>query len=115
MSYATINPYSGETVATFDFATDEEVRKALDNAQSAFESWGEAPFAERAAVMHKAAEILRREKSEYARLLTLEMGKVTAEAEAEVDLSADIFDYYAKHAEAQLAPRTLDVDPATKG
>ena len=115
MSYATVNPYSGETVATFEFATDDEVRQALDNAQSAFESWSETSFAERAAVMHKAAEILRRDKSEYARLLTLEMGKVTAEAEAEVDLSADIFDYYAKHAEAQLAPRKLDVDPATKG
>ncbi|XXJ20897.1 NAD-dependent succinate-semialdehyde dehydrogenase [Desulfovibrio caledoniensis] len=115
MSYATINPYSGETVATFPFATDDEVRKALDNAQAAFETWRETSFAERAAVMRKAAEILRRDKSEYARLLTLEMGKVTAEAEAEVDLSADIFDYYAKHAEAQLAPRKLDVDPATKG
>ncbi|OIQ49133.1 Succinate-semialdehyde dehydrogenase [NADP(+)] 1 [Pseudodesulfovibrio hydrargyri] len=115
MSYATINPYSGETVATFPFATDDEVRKALDDAQSAFEAWRKTPFAERAAVMRKAAEILRKEKSEYARLLTLEMGKVTAEAEAEVDLSADIFDYYAKHAEAQLAPRKLDVDPSTKG
>ncbi|WP_319583488.1 NAD-dependent succinate-semialdehyde dehydrogenase [uncultured Pseudodesulfovibrio sp.] len=115
MSYATVNPFSGETVATFEFATDDQVRKALDDAQSAFESWRNTSFAERAAVMHKAAEILRKEKSEYARLLTLEMGKVTAEAEAEVDLSADIFDYYAKHAEAQLAPRKLDVDPATKG
>jgi succinate-semialdehyde dehydrogenase/glutarate-semialdehyde dehydrogenase len=115
MSYATINPYSGKTVATFEFATDDEVRKALDDAQSTFESWRESSFAERAAVMHKAAEILRKEKSEYARILTLEMGKVTAEAEAEVDLTADIFDYYAKHAEAQLATRKLDVDPATKG
>jgi succinate-semialdehyde dehydrogenase/glutarate-semialdehyde dehydrogenase len=43
------------------------------------------------------------------------MGKVTAEAEAEVDLSADIFDYYAKNAESQLVTRKLDVDPATKG
>jgi succinate-semialdehyde dehydrogenase/glutarate-semialdehyde dehydrogenase len=115
MSYATTNPYSGETVATFDYATDEEVAKALDNAQAAFESWKETAFAERAAVMHKAAEILRKEKSEYAKLLTLEMGKVTAEAEAEVDLSADIFDYYAKNAESQLVTRKLDVDPATKG
>jgi succinate-semialdehyde dehydrogenase/glutarate-semialdehyde dehydrogenase len=115
MSYATTNPYSGETVATFDFASDDEVRQALDKAQNAFESWRESSFAERAAVMHKAAEILRRDKAEYARLLTLEMGKVTAEAEAEVDLSADIFDYYAKNAETQMAPRKLDVDPSTEG
>ncbi|WP_419786384.1 NAD-dependent succinate-semialdehyde dehydrogenase [Pseudodesulfovibrio sp.] len=115
MSYSTVNPYTGETVATFDNATDAEVAGALDNAQAAFESWSKSSFADRAAVMHAAAEIMRKEKSEFARLLTLEMGKVTAEAEAEVDLSADIFDYYAKHAEKQLAPRKLDVDPATKG
>lgn len=115
MSYATTNPYSGETVATFDYATDADVRNALDNAQAAFEAWKGTSFAERAAIMHKAAEILRREKSEYAKLLTLEMGKVTAEAEAEVDLSADIFDYYAKNAESHLVTRKLDVDPATKG
>ncbi|WP_419786763.1 NAD-dependent succinate-semialdehyde dehydrogenase [Pseudodesulfovibrio sp.] len=115
MSYATVNPYTGETVASFDYATDSEVKQALDNAQAAYESWRNTAFSERAAVMHQAAEILRKEKSEFAKLLTLEMGKVTAEAEAEVDLSADIFDYYAKHAETMLAPRKLDVDPATKG
>ena len=115
MSYATVNPYTGETVATFDDATDAEVQQALDSAQKAFESWKDFSFAKRAAVMHKAAEILRKEKNKYAKLLTLEMGKITAEAEAEVDLSADIFDYYAKHAESQMAPRKLEVDPATKG
>lgn len=115
MSYATKNPYTGETVATFDYSTDAEVKKALDDAQSTFESWSKSSFSDRAAVMHSAAEILRKEKAEFAKLLTLEMGKVTAEAEAEIDLSADIFDYYAKNAETQLAPRKLEVDPKTKG
>lgn len=115
MSYATVNPFNGETVVTFDNTTDEEIQLALDNAQNAFESWRSSDFCKRAEVMHNAAEILRKEKSEYAKLLTLEMGKVTAEAEAEVDLSADIFDYYAQHAAAQLAPRPLEVNPATKG
>ncbi|SMF13664.1 NAD-dependent succinate-semialdehyde dehydrogenase [Desulfovibrio gilichinskyi] len=115
MSYATVNPFTGKTVTTFNDSTDAEVNLALDNAQKAFESWKNSSFAKRAAVMHKAAEILRNEKSEYAKLLTLEMGKITAEAEGEVDLSADIFDYYAEHAESHLAPRKLDVNPATKG
>lgn len=42
-----------------------------------------------------------------ARLLTLEMGKLIAEARAEVELSAQIFEYYVKHAEGLLAPETL--------
>lgn len=115
MSYSTINPYTGEAVASFDFATDTEISKALEDAQNTFELWRKSTFAERAAVMHAAAEILHQEKAEFAKILTLEMGKITAEAEAEVDLSADIFDYYATHVEEQLAPRKIEVNPATKG
>ena len=57
--------------------------------------------------MRNAARILRRDVDTYARLLTLEMGKVVAEARAEVELSAEIFEYYADNAETLLAPETL--------
>ena len=57
--------------------------------------------------LQKAADLLRARRTEYAKLLTTEMGKLLAEAEAEVELSADILEYYVKHAEAQLAPQPL--------
>ena len=113
MTYATTNPYSGEIVATFPDATDAEVLQAIDAADLAFRSWRETSFAARATVMRSAAAILRRDADSYARILTLEMGKLLAEATAEVELSAAIFDYYAGNAERLLAPEALPVaDPA---
>ncbi|MBU9197983.1 NAD-dependent succinate-semialdehyde dehydrogenase [Burkholderia gladioli] len=113
MAYATINPYTGEVVKTFPSATDADVVRAIGRAHEAFLGWRDTPFPVRAAILRKAADLLRRDRDAYARLLTLEMGKLYAEAKAEVDLSARIFDYYAEHAATLLEPRRLSVaDPA---
>lgn len=113
MAYATINPYTGETLKTFPDATDAEVEQAIAAAHEAFLSWRERSFTERGAVLQRAADLLRAKAGDYAKLLTLEMGKITAEALAEVELSARIFEYYVKNAEALLAPEKLTVaDPA---
>lgn len=107
MAYATTNPFTGEVVKTFADATDAEVANALDQAQLAFERWKNVSFRERSNVLTRAASILRSRSSDYAKLLTLEMGKVIGEALAEVELSAQILEYYATHAEALLAPEKL--------
>lgn len=113
MPYATINPYTDELVQSFSDATDAQVEQAIAQADATFKAWKKTTFAERAAIMRKAADLLRQDKRRYADFLTLEMGKLTAEAEAEVELSAQIFDYYAKNAEALLKPEKLPVaDPA---
>lgn len=113
MAYATINPYSGETLATFPDATDAEVQQALDSAHEAFLKWRKTSFAERAAILQKAADLLRADADSYARYLTTEMGKLLGEAKAEVELSAKIFEYYVRNAEKLLAPEKLPVlDPA---
>ena len=113
MAYATTNPYTGETLATFPDATDAEVGAALDVAQATFLNWREQPIAARLAVLQKAADLLRADAQGYARLLTLEMGKLFSEAQAEVELSAAIFEYYVENAEALLAPEALpSKDPA---
>lgn len=113
MSYATTNPYDGKIVKTFPDATDAEVNRAIEQAHAAFLSWKKTSFAERARIMQKAADILRKDIDAYARLLTLEMGKLISEAKAEVELSARIFEYYAQNAETLLAPQKLPVaDPA---
>lgn len=113
MTYATTNPYTGEVVKTFADATDAEVVQAIEDANKAFLSWKETPIAERAKVMQNAANLLRKDSDAYAKLLTLEMGKVISEAAAEVELSAAIFEYYAKNAETLLKAEKLPVaDPA---
>ncbi len=114
MAYATTNPFTGETLATFPDVTDAEVDAAIGRAHDAFLAWRRTSFAERGRILQKAADLLRADADGYAKLLTLEMGKITAEAKAEVELSAKILEYYVRNAERLLAPQKLPVlDPAS--
>ena len=88
MPYASINPYTSELVKSYPDATDAEVAVAIDQAHAAFLTWKRTGFAARATVMRAAADLLRRQCDDYARLLTLEMGKLFSEARAEVALAA---------------------------
>ena len=115
MAYATLNPYTGELLKTFPDATDAEVTQAIDNAHAAFLKWKTTSFAQRAAILRQAATLLRKGSKSYAELLTIEMGKLFAEAQAEVELSAQILEYYADNAEALLAPEKLPVAKAAEG
>ena len=113
MAYATTNPFTNETIKTFPNATNEEVKAALDTANDAFLAWRETTFETRGKILQKAADLLRKDADEYAKLLTLEMGKLFAEAKAEVELSAKILEYYVRNAEELLKPEKLPVlDPA---
>lgn len=112
MSFRTINPATGELVREFPLQTDEQVFAALDKADRRYhEDWKRRSVAERARIMGKAARILRAKRDEYARYPTLEMGKVVRFSYLEVDLVADILDYYATHGERFLAPQALPGEP----
>lgn len=115
MAYSTVNPYTGELIKTFPDATNEDVEQALTDAHHAFLRWRETSYAERAQILQNAANLLRTNKDKYAKLLTLEMGKLFTEAQGEVEISAQICEYYVEHAEAMLAPDTIvSKDPAVK-
>jgi succinate-semialdehyde dehydrogenase/glutarate-semialdehyde dehydrogenase len=107
MAYQSVNPYDGKILKTFEELTDKQLEGALETAATCFESWRRTTFAERAAVVAKASAIMRARIDEFARPVTLEMGKLIDQARGEVMLSADIIDYYAKNAERFLAPEHL--------
>lgn len=109
MGYATINPFTGEVIKTFPDATDSHVSDAISKAHHAFLDWKSTSFATRVGILQKAADLLRAQKDEFAHLLTLEMGKLVGEAYAEIELSAQIFEYYVHNAERLLEPETLPV------
>ncbi|NHN85935.1 aldehyde dehydrogenase family protein [Acetobacter musti] len=115
MAYATTNPFTNEQIKVFPNTTDAEVDAALDAAHEAFLSWRKTSFAERAKVMQNAADIMRRDMDKYAKILTLEMGKLISESKAEIELSAAIFEYYAKNAERLLQPEDLPVASKDEG
>lgn len=107
MSYQSINPFNGELVKSFDEHTDQQLENSITSAARCFDPWRSFTFAERAVIVSKAAVILRERAEEFARPMTLEMGKLFAESMGEVMLSADILDYYAANAERFLVPEEL--------
>jgi succinate-semialdehyde dehydrogenase / glutarate-semialdehyde dehydrogenase len=108
MSIGSVNPATGEQVATFEEATPEQVEAALVRAQSTFEEWRRRPVAERAELFGALATTLRENSEELAGLVTLEMGKILAESRAEVEKCAVFCDYIAERGPALLEPRAIE-------
>ena len=106
-AYQSVNPYDGKTFKTFDVLTDAQLETAIQTAATCFESWRNNTFAERAAIVAKAAALMREHADEFAKPVTLEMGKLIGESHGEVALSADLIDYYAQNAERFLATENL--------
>jgi succinate-semialdehyde dehydrogenase / glutarate-semialdehyde dehydrogenase len=115
MSYQTVNPYTGELVASYAFATDQEIDATIEKAHEAFLSWRTTGSGDRSKILTRAAELLRADKRAFAEILTLEMGKIIAEAEAEVELSAEILDYFAGHGAGFLEDEPLAVKDPGEG
>jgi succinate-semialdehyde dehydrogenase/glutarate-semialdehyde dehydrogenase len=112
MSIQSINPATGETLDSFKETSGQELDRILMGAHAAFLQWREVPFARRAQRMREAAQILRARRAEYARTMTLEMGKPIVQGEAEVDKCAWACEYYADHAEAFLAEQPRETEAA---
>ncbi len=111
MAYQSINPYDGKVVKTFEQIDDDALERKLRTADECFSShWRNTSFAERKAVLSKAAALMRERSQQLAELATLEMGKLIQQSQGEVALSAAILDYYAEHAQAFLAPEKLRTD-----
>ncbi|MBP5972917.1 NAD-dependent succinate-semialdehyde dehydrogenase [Brasilonema sp. CT11] len=110
MAIATINPATGELLKTFEPLNDAEIAEKLDLAQQAFEKYQKISFQERSVWMQKAADILDQEKADFAKIMTLEMGKPFKAAIAEVEKCAHVCRYYAEHAVEFLADVTVKTD-----
>ncbi len=110
MPYQTINPFTEKLVKTFPEQTDEQLETIIGQAHDTFSNdWSKRSLAERKKVLKNAVKLFRERREELAQYITLEMGKLLTESRGEVDLSADILEYYADNAEAFLAPEKLKV------
>src|ERR1035441_6781921 len=105
---ATINPATGEIVARFDSLTESQLDEKLARAAEAFRAYRHTTFAERAAWMRRAAEILEAEKDAFGRIMTLEMGKPLAAARQEAAKCAPACRYYVEHAARLLADELVE-------
>jgi len=99
---ASINPATGETLRTFAPLDDLQIEDKLARAAATFHIYRRTTFADRARMMLAAADILEKEKTVFARVMTSEMGKLLKAAVDEAVKSASGCRYYAQNAEAFL-------------
>ena len=107
MAIATINPATGQTIATFEAYSAEQVEACVARAREAFHAWSHTPVARRAAVVRRAGELLDERRERYGRLMTLEMGKLFSAARDEAAKCALACRYYADEAPRMLAQEVV--------
>ncbi len=107
MSYATINPATGQTEKTFPAHTPAEVEALLQQAFDTFLEYRTTSFAERARHLINAADLFEGEGPDIARIVTTEMGKTFAAARAEASKCAMGLRWFAEHSEALLADEPI--------
>jgi succinate-semialdehyde dehydrogenase/glutarate-semialdehyde dehydrogenase len=105
----TVNPATGEPGRSYDQHSIDEAHAAAAAAHAEFLKWRRTSFAERAALVRKAAELLRARSDQYARLMTEEMGKTVADGRAEVEKCAFNCDWFADHAHEYLGNQPTDI------
>jgi succinate-semialdehyde dehydrogenase / glutarate-semialdehyde dehydrogenase len=110
MKFQTINPATGEVIQTYSEMTFAEVEKILAKTEHAFLDWRLRNFAERAKCIRKMVELLHKNKQQYAKLMTEEMGKPLPDAVKEIDKCAWACEHFAEHAEEYLKPRFVKTE-----
>jgi len=110
LAIATINPFNGKTVRTFEPLPPERIGEFLDRGVAAYREHRRTPFSERAHHMNKAASLLEAESRELGRLMTLEMGKPIGAAIEEARKCATACRYYAENAERFLADQPVEME-----
>jgi len=105
-----INPATEECIGEYPETGPEEVAKKIESAVRAYESWRIISWENRSELMMRAGRILRENRGRYGRLMTLEMGKTLASAEAEADKCAWVCEFYAEQARSYLAPERIGTD-----
>ena len=104
----TTDPATGEPGRTYEGHTRAEALAIARDVRRAFEGWRRTSFAHRAALMRRAAEVLRRRQGEFAGIMTAEMGKTLTDGRAEVEKCATNCDHFAANAERYLAREAVD-------
>ncbi|WP_159601832.1 NAD-dependent succinate-semialdehyde dehydrogenase [Agromyces humi] len=99
MSYAVVNPATGETVRSFPTITEAELESAIAAADEAHRTWSKSTsVADRAALVRRVGELHVERRQELGEIAVREMGKPIEQALAEVDFAGAIYEYYADHA-----------------
>src|SRR5262249_28284462 len=108
--FATVNPSTGEEIEAFSYFTPAQTDKVVARADKSFQSFRALPVHKRAQLFAELGRALRKTKSQLATVISTEMGKIFAEAEAEIEKCAHEAEWYAEH-----GPKMMADEPAPTG
>ena len=107
----TINPATGKVIATYDImGNDERFPRKLIMHTSFQKNWKSLDISERSTYIRALGRVMRKNKDEYARLITEEMGKPVRQAIAEIEKCAWLCDYYSEHSESFLRDELIPTE-----
>ncbi len=110
MTITSINPATNKTLETFESLSKDETMAAVAKADDAFRDWRQTSFDHRKNIILKFASQLRERADEFARLITLDMGKRISESQREIEYCAEISEFYANGAETFLADQSMELE-----
>jgi len=110
MTFATREPATGKLHKRFSELSAQKIEQKMRKAEEAFEEWKKNAYPVRGKALKAAAEVLRTNQEDYARLITLEMGKPIREARGEIEKCAWVCDYYADHTKRFLRDETIKTE-----
>ena len=87
------NPATGVQTGAVDFASVEEIDRAVQTAKEAFPSWRRLSLSRRAELMFRIRELVHTHREDIARFLTLEHGKVLSDALGEVARGLEVIEH----------------------
>ena len=105
-----VNPATGETLAAYPWASQDDVEQAIALADAGFRQWRNETVAHRAQKLRDLGAALRHRAEEMAQMMSREMGKPIAQARGEVTKSANLCDWYAEHGPAMLQTEATQVE-----
>ena len=114
-TFETIDPTTGETIATHTYLADGELEKRIQSCHDAFRDWRLKSHEDRGAVIKAIGQGLRDSKDELAQLMTQEMGKLLSQSKQEIELCAGICDYTAEQGPKVLKTEDRDIQNGKRG
>lgn len=105
-----VNPATGDVIASHPADSPEVLEAKLDEAAKAQQDWRKTSFELRVRLLHDLSAKLLENKEHYARLITLEMGKVYPEAVAEIEKCSWLCDFYAEKGASFLEEELVETD-----
>jgi len=106
--FQSIHPYDQSLVAEYPIMDGKTLESRLESAACGFRAWRITTMQTRSEFLKRTAALLRAKNEEYARLITMEMGKILSEARAEVEKCAMTCEFYAEHGEEYVREEILE-------